>query len=338
MGHERQKQFLARYLKAQERPHALLFLGAAGLGKRRLALEFARALLCAAHTGTDGCEACRLMHIEDGNLSHPDFLLVQREQDPDTGRYKDISIDQIKELISKSAFAPVMSATKVCLIEDVDRMTVPAANSFLKLLEEPPAGWVLLLVAETEEKLLPTILSRVVRLRFGPLAPQLVEQALLERGLAKQEAAVLARLSEGSLGQALALQEQKALELRQQALAFIEALPLATPLNYLADRVWQKKDFARPEALLLVRLWQQLLHDLLMCRLQLAEQVYNIDVTTELVNYSSAWSLQGLKQALALTQEAYTALENNTGVRMVLEAWALQIDQVYKNGKHRQLR
>lgn len=73
VGHEAQKQYLQRYLKAQERPHALLFSGPDGLGKRQLALEFAKTLLCATHTGTDNCKACRLMNLADDSLSHPDF-------------------------------------------------------------------------------------------------------------------------------------------------------------------------------------------------------------------------------------------------------------------------
>ena len=241
LGHKSQKDFLKRYLLAQERPHALLFVGAEGLGKKQLALAFAKALLCASHTGSDHCEACRLMNLEDGNFSHPDFLLVQREQDEKTGRYKDISKEQIADLISKSAFAPVMSDTKVCVIEDVDRMSLVAANSFLKLLEEPPVGWVMVLLATDENKLLSTIMSRVVCLRFKPVPTEQVVALLKQRGVEPMQAAVLARISEGSVGTALSLAEQNVLELRQQAVAFIEALPLNMPINYLAGRAWQQK-------------------------------------------------------------------------------------------------
>ncbi|MDO4921810.1 MAG: DNA polymerase III subunit delta' [Phascolarctobacterium sp.] len=330
LGHERQKKFLQNYLRADERPHALLFVGAEGLGKKQLALAFAKALLCFNHTGTDGCEACRLLNLEDGNLSHPDFILVQRELNPDTGRLKDISIDQIKELIGKAAFAPVLSPVKVCLVEDADRMSVAAANSFLKLLEEPPAGWVIVLLASAEAKLLTTILSRVVCLRFQPVSAAQVANFLAARGVAAQEAEVLARISEGSVGLALDLQRQKALELRQQALAFAEALPLAMPLNYLAGRVWQQKNFERPQALLFVKLLQLLLRDLLMCKLNLTADLYNCDLREQLQAQSAAWRAAGLKLALAATQEAYAVLESSAGVRMTLEALALKIDQAYK--------
>ena len=330
LGHTRQKEFLERYLKAQERPHALLFVGAEGLGKKQLALAFAKALLCASHTGSDHCEACRLMNLEDGNLSHPDFLLVQREQDEKTGRYKDISKDQIADLISKSAFAPVMSDTKVCIIEDVDRMSLIAANSFLKLLEEPPVGWVMVLLATDENKLLSTIMSRVVCLRFQPVPVGNVAKLVEMRGVEPQRAEVLARISEGSVGVALNLAEQNALELRQQAVAFLEALPLNMPLNYLAGRAWQQKNFERPEALLLVKMLQLLLRDLIMCKLHLQDKIYNCDLQSELASLAEKWQLSSLKSALQDVQDAYAALENSVGVRLVLEAMALKIDQVYK--------
>lgn len=330
LGHKSQKEFLERYLLAQERPHALLFVGAEGLGKKQLALAFAKALLCASHTGSDHCEACRLMNLEDGNLSHPDFLLVQREQDEKTSRYKDISKEQVADLISKSAFAPVMSDTKVCIVEDIDRMSVVAANSFLKLLEEPPVGWVLVLLATDENKLLSTIMSRVVCLRFQPVPVENVAKLVEMRGVEPTQAAVLARISEGSVGTALSLAEQNVLELRQQAVAFLEALPLNMPLNYLAGRAWQQKNFERPEALLLVKMLQLLVRDLIMCKLSLEDKVYNCDLQGELAAAANNWQLDALKRALQHIQEAYAALENSVGVRLVLEAMALKIDQAYK--------
>ena len=330
LGHAKQKEFLQRYLKAQERPHALLFVGAEGLGKKQLALAFAKALLCSSHTGIDHCEACRLMNLEDGNLSHPDFLVVQREQDEKTGRYKDISKEQIGDLISKTAFAPVMSDTKVCIIEDVDRMSLVAANSFLKLLEEPPAGWVMVLLATDENKLLSTIMSRVVCLRFQPVPVEQVARLLESRGVEPSQAAVLSRISEGSVGAALNLAEQNILELRQQGVAFLEALPLRMPLNYLAGRAWQQKGFERPEAILLVRMLQLLVRDLIMCKLSLDNKIYNCDLQGELLELAKNWQLSALKAALRHIQEAYAALENSVGVRLALEAMALKIDQVYK--------
>lgn len=338
LGHEAQKAFLKNYLQAQERPHALLFCGAEGLGKRELAFAFAKALLCESHTGTDHCEACRLMNIEAHDCSHPDFLLVKREFNTEKNRYEDITVDQVRALISKTAFAPVMGTTKVCIIDDVDCMRAEAANSMLKLVEEPPEGWVLLLIATSVNRLLPTILSRVVQLRFAPVALPLVEQKLVEQGVAQEQAAVLARLAEGSIGQALKLYEgdkqngvaYNVLEYRKQAWAFLEALPLNMPLNYLAGRTWLDGKLQRAEAQLLVQLWQLLIRDLLLCKLQLYDRIYNIDLTDALRAQCRGWQVAGLKKALAATGEAYLALGQFVGVKVALEALALKIDEAYK--------
>lgn len=338
LGHDAQKAFLKNYLQAKERPHALLFCGAAGLGKRELAFAFAKALLCASHTGADSCESCRLMNIAAHDFSHPDFLLVKREFNTDKNRYEDITVAQVRDLISKTAFAPVMGQTKVCIIDDVDCMGSPAANSMLKLVEEPPEGWVLLLIATSVNRLLPTILSRVVQLHFAPVALPLVEQKLREQGIAANEAAALARLAEGSIGQALKLyagDKQNGVnfsvfEYRKQAWAFLEALPLNMPLNYLAGRTWQDSKLQRAEAQLLVQLWQLLIRDLLLCKLQLYDRIYNIDFTDALRTQCRGWSVAGLKKALAATGEAYLALGQFVGVKVALEVLALKIDEAYK--------
>lgn len=339
LGHTEIKNFLANYLTKEERPHALLFSGAEGLGKRKLALEFARSLLCFHHSEGDGCEACRLLNLADGNLSHPDFLHIQREEDPKTHRLKDLSIEQMRDLVTKSAFAPVMSATKVCLIEDIDKMGEPAANSFLKLLEEPPAGWVFILLATSTDRILTTILSRVVHLRFHSIPMPLVEQALqtytyldAKNSTQKIPAAqipVLARLSEGSLGQALQYHEQNIFAYREQAYGFLEALPLQSPVGYLVGRQWIEK-YERPEALLFVQVLQLLLRDLLACTLQLQTELYNCDLENNLREIATKWQVKKLQKALNVVNETYVALVTNVGIKLAMETMALKIDKLSK--------
>lgn len=324
LGHEAQKQFLKNYLQAASRPHALLFCGAAGLGKERLALEFSKSLLCLNGAEADACESCRLMNLEDNSFAHPDFIHMGIEEG-----YKTIRIEQIKELIGQTAFAPVLSASKVCLITDADKMTEAAYNSLLKLLEEPPVGWVLLLIAEREERLLPTILSRVVCLRFQPVAEALVMDALTKKQVPLEKARVLSRFSEGSIGTALQLWEQDAFAYREQAVALLEGLPLNTPFGYLAGRVWLEK-YERQEAILFVKLLQLLVRDMLFLKLKAQIDIYNCDLQENLKNAADYWQLVGLQEALAAINEAYGALVSNVGIKLTLEAMALKINNAYK--------
>ena len=324
LGHEQNKEFLQNFLQREARPHALLFCGAEGLGKKKLALEFAKTFLCLNGKGDDGCEACRLLNFADGNVSHPDFILVERLPEK-----RDLSIEQMRELAKQAAFAPVLSKNKICIVEDADRLTEAAANSFLKLLEEPPAGWLIILLASSEDKLLTTILSRVVKLRFNPLAVADVKKLLLERGVAEDASEVLARISEGSVGTALNLNEQNALEYRQTALSFLEALPLEFPMNYVTDRAWVVK-YERAEAMLFVKLLQLLLRDMLFIKTGVTVNLYNCDVQENLTALSGGWQPQGLKKALAATNDAYKALASSVGVKLVMENLAMKIDNFRK--------
>ncbi len=324
LGHEQNKEFLQNFLKTQARPHALLFCGAEGLGKKKLALEFAKTLLCLNGKGEDSCESCRLMNFADGNVSHPDFIFVEKLE----GK-RDIIIDQIRELIKQAAFAPVLSKNKVCIIDGADIMNEASANSFLKLLEEPPEGWVIILLASNEEKLLSTIMSRVVKLRFNPVLVAQVEKLLVERGVKHAEAEVLARISEGSVGGALNLHEQEALEYRQTALAFLEALPLPMPMNYVAGRAWVEK-YELEEAVLFVKLLQLLLRDMLLIKTGVTAELYNCDVQENLQTLSTGWKPQGLKQALLATNDAYKALVSSVGRKLVLENLVMKIDKSRK--------
>ena len=324
LGHEQNKEFLQNFLQREARPHALLFCGAEGLGKKKLALEFAKTFLCLNGKGDDGCEACRLLNFADGNVSHPDFILVERLPEK-----RDLSIEQMRELAKQAAFAPVLSKNKICIVEDADRLTEAAPNSILKLLEEPPAGWLIILLASSEDKLLTTILSRVVKLRFNPLAVADVKKLLLERGVAESESEVLARISEGSVGTALNLNEQNALEYRQTALSFLEALPLEFPMNYVTDRTWVVK-YERAEAMLFVKLLQLLLRDMLFIKTGVTVNLYNCDVQENLTALSGGWQPQGLKKALAATNDAYKALASSVGVKLVMENLAMKIDNFRK--------
>lgn len=325
LGHTGTKNFLSKYLQKSARPHALLFLGPAGIGKRQLALAFTRTLLCLEGKGENcRCESCRLFNPQEGNFAHQDFLSLSIQE----GK-KNILIEQVKDIISKAAFAPVLSDHKVLLVEDADKMTRDAANSFLKLLEEPPQGWVIILLAETEEKLLSTIMSRVVKLRLQPIPRLELEKALLMRGLNRAEARLLAGLSDGSLGLALFYQEQEVLTYRREAYAFIEALPLAAPMSYLSGRVWQNK-YDREESILFLQLLQLLLRDMLLLKADVKDQLYNEDLQAGLVEEAAKWRLGQLKRALELVQEVYTAITGNAGFKLALEAMALKIDQIIK--------
>jgi DNA polymerase III subunit delta' len=189
-------------------PHALLLVGATGVGKRTLAEDITAALLCEAadpDERPDGsCRACRA--VDHGN--HPD---VHRLAPTGAGAVIPIGgpgRDErgVRDLVRELALLPVEGGARVAIISAADRMTEDAQAAFLKTLEEPPAGTILILTASDEERLLDTIRSRCVRIRLGPVPRREIEALLTEQGLAEPPvAARLARLSGGRPGAAVAL-------------------------------------------------------------------------------------------------------------------------------------
>jgi DNA polymerase III delta' subunit len=187
-------------------PHAILLAGPSGVGKGTLAEDVAAALLCRADDSAirpcRDCRGCRA--LEHGN--HPD---VHRLSPTGAGLVIPIGgRDErgVRDLVRELALMPVEGGVRVAIVTAADRMTEDAQSAFLKTLEEPPADTVLILTAADEERLLPTIRSRCVRIRLGPVARPDVEQILADAGLVDPPlAARLARLSAGRPGDAMAL-------------------------------------------------------------------------------------------------------------------------------------
>ena len=231
VGHQQNKAFLQRFLNREERPHALLFYGPEGIGKCLLAKEFARAFLCQgpdrATAPCNHCESCRLLNFETGNFAHPDYLYFDpmTDEEQEKKKLKIISVNQVRNLIKQAAFGPTLSEHKVCIINEADTMNTEAANSLLKLLEEPPDKWLFILIATSVNRLLPTILSRVIQVRFTPLTLAETKKVLLQKEIPEAEADLLAHLSDGSLGQALRFREERIMDFRDAALKYVAEFP-----------------------------------------------------------------------------------------------------------------
>lgn len=325
LGHQQNKEFLQKLLKPGSRPHALLFYGMGGIGKKMLALHFAKTFLCksAAKKPCGICESCRLMDIENNSFAHPDFYLLTAEE-----AGKDIKIEQVKEMAKQTAFAPVLSEHKVCIIDDAGQMTAEAANSLLKLLEEPPPGWLFILITQQAERLLPTVLSRVARLRFDAPDSSAVQQILKAKGIT-QNTQVLAALAGGSPGRALSYNQADIFAIRREALDLLKKLPLQNPFGYIAALGWGEK-YDRAAALLLTKQFIYLLRDVLLVQSGAGGQVYNTDIMAGLDGIAADWPLHTARQGVNAAQEAWHNINKNVSAKNVLEALVLKLDLLRK--------
>jgi len=221
LGQERVVDALRRSIAANRVAHAYLFEGPNGCGRRTTALALvAGPLAVAAPVAGDACGACpSCRKLAAGH--HPDLHLLEPLPDK-----RDIVIDQVRELQQVLSLRPYEASRKACLIHPAERMTVGAANSLLKTLEEPPGHAVIILLASQSDLLLPTVRSRCQHLRFSPLDDQTVAAVLKAHGMDLELAAKLAPLAEGSLERAQDIDLEEDARRRSALLAILQA---ATP-------------------------------------------------------------------------------------------------------------
>lgn len=198
VGHRKQLATLRWGLEKDRLHHAYVFLGSEGVGKKTVALSLAKAIHC-LEMDHDFCGSCaNCVRIE--NRNHPDVRLLGL-----LARKKEISIEQIRELERGLNYRAFSGKQKVAIIDPAPLMNVSAQNALLKTLEEPPEGSVLILVSTSAGALLPTLLSRCLRLSFAPLQSRDVADYLVsQKGVKGEEAELRAAMAMGSLGRALA--------------------------------------------------------------------------------------------------------------------------------------
>lgn len=241
VGHDDVRQWLAGAALSGRLPGSLLLHGPAGIGKQRLALWLGQTLLCEQPGPSGPCDRCRNCRLA-GQLEHPDlhwFFPLPRPKSAGADRLSEaleetraseladrraqpyrpvlpgelmgIYLAQVQTLRRLAIARPAMGSRKVFVIGDAEALvpqeaSTEAANALLKVLEEPPTDTVFILTASDQDELLPTIRSRLLPVRVRPLPLGMVEETLLSAGSAAtpQQAELAARLSEGSIGRALA--------------------------------------------------------------------------------------------------------------------------------------
>ena len=226
---------LHRAMASRRMPHAFLFAGPRGVGRRTTAVALARRLLCGEPAGdAAGQHACG--HCTDCTMqaadSHPDFHLVYKE----LARFHDeakvrntvmqgLSIGVIRSfLIDPAHRAPSRGRGKVFIVREADLMSPEAQNASLKMLEEPPPGVTIILLCQRPEQMLPTTRSRCSIVRFGPLPRDFVAGKLAEQGIGLAEADFWSAYTAGSVGEALRLAARGFYEVKREVIEQLAAM------------------------------------------------------------------------------------------------------------------
>ncbi|MHC4716487.1 MAG: DNA polymerase III subunit [Planctomycetota bacterium] len=238
---------LQRLARSDRRPHAFVFAGPEGVGRRTTAVEFARLLLCErpvehANAGrlaelpgtsrlTQACGQCLSCKTISAG-THPDLHMVYRqlarfhEDAKVRGRVmQDLGIDVIRQFLIAPAYrASSTGRGKVFIVREAELMSDAAQNALLKTLEEPPEGVTIIMTCTSVVELLPTTRSRCQPIRFGPLPPEFVAEMLTADGVDPAEARFWAGMTEGSAGRAQRLAEEDLYEFKQELVRLLAEL------------------------------------------------------------------------------------------------------------------
>ncbi len=230
-GHENEKRVLMDYLRSERVPHALLFSGCPGIGKKKMAIRTAQILLCKNRSGDDLCPSC--VKVERG--VHPDLLMLGGKDGP-------LSIDEIRQICEEIRKPPFFSHARVAIIDDAHLLTSEAANALLKTLEEPEGFKVFILITSNEALVPVTVRSRCVRVPFSPLKEKEIRDYLMwKEGLGEEKADIVSRISHGSLSSAIFWLKEENFFLRRLLAEWILGTKKSYVENtYLSERVSQE--------------------------------------------------------------------------------------------------
>ncbi len=316
IGHKRQIEVITRALGSGKLPHAYLFTGLRGIGKRLVAVELIRALQCSSggEKPCGKCSGCK----KTAEGAHPDIITIEPE-----GNY--IKIEQVRELQKRLGFKPFEGKVTGCIIDGADRLNVNAANALLKTLEEPPSNTHIILLAENIRQIIPTVVSRCQRIRFFPLASTEVETVLTKKaGLPEDEARLAARVSEGSPGRALAFLENFPAEIRSDLMSSITGLDSIDDVFSLSEELTNRENAARLlETIEVIKLF---IRDMVLLRAGTeGESTINFDNLAIIEREAGRYSMKGLIGITETISEVERAITLNANKRIAVEKMLLDI-------------
>ncbi|MFP5207551.1 MAG: ATP-binding protein [Acidobacteriota bacterium] len=350
---------LRESIRAGRFPHSMILSGPRGAGKYKLALMLAQAVNCLEQPETGGlpdfcgrCSNCTRI-AEAANLeerveqavaarddlretdkretriliqTHPDVLVVP----PDPPQLL-IKLGQVRQAIHVAYYRPPVEARRAFTIFTCSAFMKEAANSLLKLLEEPPEHTSLLLLTENPQELLPTIRSRAVIHRLGALPPAEIEAVLAERRpeLRPQERALTARLAEGAIGRALGLDLGAYLVGRQDALVLLRTALREPDYSQLfhATETYRAGAEGQEKTVKLLRAMGSLIEDLLLIVAGTPALIRNLDLTTELTRLADGLTVDWIEGAARALTQVETGMRRNLLRSLSLDAMALSLSR-----------
>jgi len=317
-GQPKAKRILLNALNSRKISHAYLFTGPPGSGRLAMARAFAKALFCKGGSG-DACGSClECRKFEHGN--QPDLHQIE----PDGNSIK---IDQIRELQRELAYRNSGSERKVYIMRRAEAMTLQAANSLLKFLEEPQSPVVAILIADNGQAVLPTIRSRTQWVPFMPLAPEDMLQTLVMEDIPMLTARAAVHLASGLDSCRAIIQQNGFAEMRNVVIQLgKDSLTRFTAAMLTAQQQVFKTELGeQPQLLLsLLVLWYK---DMIHIQAGRQEAVVFIDQIDWLSKHAFGRPAEGWVRCMEHTLEAGKRMRANVAPQLAFEQLLVRIQE-----------
>lgn len=314
IGHAEIIKRLRSTIASDQFPHAVIFSGPRGVGKRTLAGITAAALLCEAEEAPCGkCQSCRALRVG----AHPDFFEITPDA---SSKQPVIKIGQIRQLLSGIALAPMLADLRVIIIDDAHLMNAVSQNSILKTIEEPVGRSAFILVTDRLSDLLITLRSRCMTITFDRLTVEEVAEGL--RARAVEDADKIAELADGSLGRALQLSQEGGLQLRAEVFDLIKRVDRLTveDIFVMTEEISKQPRSFFAEWLLY---FEKFLRDMIVA--ESGARLYNADLRDELSAQRQELSERRIFEFLERALEAQRRLSSNADLRLICDAFFIKL-------------
>jgi len=318
-GHKRKIETLRQALVQKRVGHAYLFSGISAIGKKTLAVEFAKALNCEKednlHDSCGECSSCRKIQRN----SHPDVFSVETD-----GQF--IRINAIREIQEQMKCKPLEAKRRVFIIDEADKMNDQAANALLKILEEPSFSNILILITSRPYSMLPTIISRCQHVRFNPLHFDIVAEFLVKRmGMDNRKALLLSSLSGGSVGRAMETNKDDIVDYRTELLNLLSTTCREAPfslINFASFLGQGKKEIKEG-----LNILNTFFRDVLIYKeIRKNDMLINRDKTSFVSTCADRLSGEQILQNIALVERAGETIEQNVNKSLTLETMAFKLN------------
>jgi DNA polymerase-3 subunit delta' len=359
LGNQATVERLRESVLHQRIPQALILAGARGAGKYTLALMFARLVNCLNPTESDGlpdycgiCKNCeRIGQASDLDARvaeavaarddlrdvdkretriliqpHPDVLIIP----PDPPQLL-IKMGQVRQVIHNAYYRPPSEARRSFFIFTSSAFMKEAANSLLKVLEEPPPNCTLILLSENPADMLPTIRSRAMLHRLGAVPTETLEELLADRRpeLKGSRRALVARMAAGAVGRALSFDVDTYLASRQDALLILRTALRDPDFSTLfrATETYRGGADGQEKTLNLLRTTNALIEDLLMLVAGSTELIRNQDIAAELTQMADGLTLDWIDGTARALAEVEKGMRRNLLRSLSIDAMALSLER-----------